>query len=419
MSVPYYADDWLTVFQGDCREVLPTLPEASVDCVVTSPPYWSLRDYSVELSLWGGDPDHDHEWAAQSKSSGGVYLGKTRWQHQHNGRDEAQPGDRRQRPAYRIDGHPEVPAGSLCPCGTWYGALGLEPTPELYVEHLVDVMRAVRRVLSPAGTLWLNLGDCYSGSRQGAGDLLSNNRGNVASRRRDNELVKRSDWAVAGLKPKDLVGIPWRAAFALQADGWWLRSDIIWSKPNPMPESVTDRPTRAHEYLFLLTRSERYVYDALAISEAAIRGHEIRWDPGTNGHGGGVSHAGDGKSTRRFRAGGGQPGNRSGVQPAPQPEDGGLRVTRNKRSVWTVPTRPYPQAHFATFPPALVEPCILAGTPPGGVVLDPFAGTGTVGMVAAAHSRRSILIDLNPDYIAQQLKRNAQTPLGLGAEVLA
>ncbi len=211
---------------------------------------------------------------------------------------------------------------------------------------------------------------------------------------------------IEGLKPKDLVGIPWRVAFALQADGWWLRSDIVWAKPNPMPESVTDRPTKSHEYLFLLTKSERYHYDAAAIAEPCLTGSEAQWDPGTDGLGGGDRKTG--ASTRRFKSGNasrnygddhGRPGSHlaSGV-----PWEG---VTRNKRSVWTVATAPFREAHFATFPPALINPCILAGSVRGDTVLDPFGGAGTTGLVADRRGRNAILIELNPAYAAMAERR--------------
>jgi DNA modification methylase len=326
---PLFADDWLTVFQGDCRTVLEAMAAESVHCVVTSPPYWGLRDY-------GND-----------------------------------------------------------------GQLGLEPTPELYVEHMVAVFREVRRVLRKDGTLWLNLGDSYAGSwgaqsRPNGTDIGSTLEGGsplharqIAAHPKGTMTGSLKD--TPGLKPKDLVGIPWRVAFALQADGWYLRSDIIWAKPNPMPESVTDRPTKSHEYLFLLTKSARYWYNADAVREP---------DKGTD-------HS------------------RIKLTP-PEPSGGllkphmGIRYPegrngngRNLRSVWEVATQPYPGAHFATFPRKLVEPCIKAGCPADGTVLDPFAGSGTTGMVAQALGRKAILIDLNPDYLMQAMARNAQTPLGL------
>lgn len=223
------------------------LRDESIQCVVTSPPYWGLRSYSGEQAfVWGGE-QHAHEWGDSARSGGGKQDAEgKRWQHTGGG----------------VSGHGASPS-STCACGAWYGALGLEPTPELYVEHMVEVFREVRRVLRKDGTLWLNLGDSYL-AQQGSG--FNGNKRNEY--RANNNPVKRPP----GLKPKDLAGIPWMVAFALRADGWYLRSDIIWSKANPMPESVTDRPTKSHEYLFLLAKSPRYFYDADAIREPAEYG---------------------------------------------------------------------------------------------------------------------------------------------------
>lgn len=264
--------------QGDARVVLRTLPEESIHCCITSPPYWGLRDYGVSHSAWGGDPQHRHVWGSEVLVSATNQVDKRRWQHARNGRREQpiekRPGWQRQR----------IPQGRFCSCGAWRGALGLEPTPELYVEHLVEVFREVRRVLKREGTLWLNLGDSYFGSW---GNYGGENRGHGTQR----EITSGSKahqsaydglerfrpptaFSHSSLKPKDLVGIPWRVAFALQADGWYLRSDIIWAKPNPMPESVTDRPTRSHEHIFLLAKAERYYYDPIAIAEPLAKPKE-------------------------------------------------------------------------------------------------------------------------------------------------
>jgi DNA modification methylase len=329
---------------------------------------------------------------------------------------------------------------------------------------MVDVFREVRRVLRNDGTVWLNLGDSYAGGAT-AGSAAALN-GKQGTNRGSHARIGPAPEIPSGLKPKDLVGIPWRVAFALQADGWYLRSDIIWSKPNPMPESVTDRPTKAHEYLFLLAKSARYFYDADAVREAAEYGRR------SNFRGGGAyldQSQGQDNGTKP-----GASSTTSGSDPS---------AGRNLRSVWTIATAPYPGAHFATFPPKLVEPCVKAGTsergvcpdcgapwaretsreegtdgrptlgdrernrggrtdgltklpdgyrvtvtttgwrptcghdgdPVPAVVLDPFAGTGTVGMVAQSLSRRAVLIDLNPDYLVQCLGRNRQVPLGLGS----
>lgn len=308
----------MNIFHGDALTILRSQFAAdSVNCCVTSPPYWGLRDYGVA------------------------------------------------------------------------GQLGLESTPELYVASMVEVFREVRRVLKPDGTLWLNLGDSYA------------------------QTGFRS--APPGLKPKDLVGIPWRVAFALQADGWYLRSDIIWSKPNPMPESVTDRPTKAHEYLFLMSKSERYWYDHEAIKEPAIYADEARYDPGTNGLGGDDRKTGT--TTRRF-ASDKQRGHSRRHAGFNDRWDQMTRTEqcsnfRNKRSVWSIATQPYPEAHFATFPTKLVEPSILAGCPTGGLVLDPFAGSGTVLAVAKQLGRQAVGIELNATYIALAEKRLMQEVLPL------
>jgi DNA modification methylase len=320
---PYYSDAWLTVYQGDCRAVMAAMEPESVHCVVTSPPYWGLRDY--------GDA----------------------------------------------------------------GQLGLEPTPELYVAAMVEVFSAVRRVLRADGTVWLNLGDAYAHPTSGGGgavDVRTDGRKTTPGDQVRGRLGGANTMAL-GLKPKDLVGIPWRVAFALQADGWYLRSDIIWAKPNPMPESVTDRPTKAHEYLFLLSKRSRYFYDAEAVAQGSIRAGDIP--------GGGGGYKGDGVNDAHIRAG--------MAAAALRP----VATTRNLRSVWTIATQPYPGAHFATFPEALVEPCIKAGSPEGGTVLDPFGGSGTTARVANRLSRRAILIDLSTDYLDQAMVRNAQSPMGL------
>jgi DNA modification methylase len=342
----------VTFYTGDCRHVLQSMPEASVNCCVTSPPYWGLRDYG-----------HDRQ-------------------------------------------------------------IGLEQTPEDYVKHLVEVFARVWRVLRSDGTLWVNLGDSYVGSPNGGQCDFSSSGLKRDGRAEDSRLrtlanskeVSRRQPAAGRdtgfLKPKNLVGIPWRVAFALQTSGWYLRSDIIWHKPNPMPESVTDRPTKAHEYLFLLSKSERYHYDVEAIKEPAIAGDNgssflseydiitkenlgqkprkklLSWDE--------RKALGEGPRRGISQNGCSAIGNDSGL--------------RNKRSVWTVPTSPYAEAHFATYPPDLIKPCILAGCPVGGTVLDPFGGSGTTGMVALELGRKAILIELNPEYVKLAEQRCNVTP---------
>ena len=265
--------------------------------------------------------------------------------------------------------------------------IGLEPTPDEYVAKLVEVFREVRRVLRDDGTLWLNLGDSYA--RTGGTDRKVSATAKVGSTR--NTLIQMSDRTsratTYGLKDKDLIGIPWRVAFALQADGWYLRQDVIWHKPNPMPESVRDRFTKAHEYIFLLSKSPRYYFDHEAIKEPSV-------------------YADCGRPSKRkgeFKAKG---------EPLPgQLPFRAITETRNRRSVWTVPTRPYKGAHFATFPRALIEPCILAGSRPGDVVLDPFMGSGTTAQVATDLGRQFIGCEINPKYV--ELHELRRTTIGM------
>jgi len=307
-----------TILLGDCIASMRGLPDQSVHTCVTSPPYFGLRDYGVE------------------------------------------------------------------------GQIGLEATPDAFVARLVEVFREVRRVLRDDGTLWLNLGDSYAAARgvthQPAETLAGGKSGkaadgaNVNRDRHDGYNPTRNAPAI-GLKHKDLIGIPWRVAFALQADGWYLRQDIIWHKPNPMPESVRDRCTKAHEYLFLLSKLDRYYFDAEAIKEQSIHAGRVVKATGADSKN---ANAGFGSDTK-----GGFTTN-----------DTLVGETRNRRSVWTVTTKPYAGAHFATFPPDLIEPCILAGCPAGGTVLDPFGGSGTTAGVAVKHGRKAILCELNPEYAA-------------------
>lgn len=264
------------------------------------------------------------------------------------------------------------------------GQIGLEKTPEEYVDRMVEVFREVRRILRDDGTLWLNLGDCYtSGGRK----TRATDSKNKAREMNVRPIMPN------GLKPKDLVGIPWRVAFALQADGWYLRSDIIWNKPNAMPESVRDRPTKAHEYIFLLSKSPKYYYDADAIREPHTSPQNIKYN----------------KKTRNNQS---WSDSQKGVGNAQRDSFGGVVSNpkgRNKRTVWNVSTRPFKGAHFAVFPPDLIRPCILAGAPEGGVVLDPFFGSGTTGLVAQENGRDWIGVELNPGYIEMARER-----LGIG-----
>lgn len=297
---------------SDAIAGLSTLAPGSINCCITSPPYFGLRDYGI------------------------------------------------------------------------VGQIGLERRPGEYVAKLVAVFRAVRRVLSDDGTLWLNLGDSYN-----AHPNQRKITDQVGLKQRTNRGASGApSRSVIDLKPKDLIGIPWRVAFALQDDGWYLRSDIIWAKPNPMPESVTDRPTKSHEYLFLLSASPHYYYDYESIKEPAS-------DTGrTNGRDGRLEES-------EARPPGSSPRTLKRLDYS--------KTGRNKRSVWSIPTDPYPEAHFATFPRALVDPCVLAGCPEGGTVLDPFMGSGTTGVVALSRNRNFIGIDLNPTYVAMAQGRLAST----------
>lgn len=293
----YWANGIATLYQADARSL--PLPDASVDTVVTSPPYFGLRDYQSP------------------------------------------------------------------------GQIGLEASVEDYVCALVAVFRELWRVLKPQGTAWLNLGDSYNGSGGAGGDYGANGL--------KEGQPKYPGRNVSQLKPKDLIGIPWRVAFALQSDGWYLRSDIVWSKPAPMPESVTDRPTKAHEYVFLLTKQERYYYDSEAIKERS----EWNGESGTKNY---LAWAENGRIDAGMNSSG-----PSGF--------------RNRRSVWEISTRPYAEAHFAVFPEALVEPCVLAGSPKDGTVLDPFAGSGTTLAVAQRLGRHSVGVDISGPYLELARKR--------------
>jgi DNA modification methylase len=330
-----------TILTGDAREVLGTLADESVHCVVTSPPYCGRSDYGTEPTVWGGDAGCEHEWGTKRKTRCGRNDGDrarlSQGSYSGGGDDKYYVGKQASN------------SGQLCRlCGAWRGSLGLEPTPELYVEHLVDVFREVRRVLRRDGTLWLNIGDCYSVASTHKGGGKTGPLDSKASTKaiQGSKSCPFSD----GLKPKDLVGIPWCLAFALRADGWYLRSDIIWAKPNPMPESCRDRPTKAHEYVFLLTKSSRYFWDQEAVREKhanpkwtaeALQG---RWK----------------RSSRNKNA-----PERNDAESVSEGTPYAARINpagRNVRSVWTIPTQPFPEAHFATFPEALPERCIRAGT---------------------------------------------------------
>lgn len=309
------------IYCGDALEVLRSFPEASIDCCVTSPPYWGLRNYGVS------------------------------------------------------------------------GQIGLEKTPTAYVDVLVNVFREVRRVLRNNGTLWLNIGDSYTSG---------NRRTRDPGKSKIHEPYKGGNYGDGiraptpkGLKPKDLVGIPWHVAFALQADGWYLRSDIVWAKPNPVPESVKDRPTRSHEYIFLLSKSKKYYYDRVAVLEPCQSGPSDikKMLEGKPRIGGKAKRNPDRMHAANFYS---KVGRLRSV---------GTPFGRNRRDVWFVATQPFKGAHFAVFPEKLIVPCVLAGCPVLGLVLDPFFGSGTVGVIARTHERHFVGIELNPEYVELASRR--------------
>lgn len=302
-----------TIYCGDSAEILSVWPDECIDCCVTSPPYYGLRDYGIA------------------------------------------------------------------------GQIGLERTPEEYIAKLVKIFRHVRRVMKPTGTLWVNIGDSYAGSGRGAGDTQRNSekqRSNSGSWVGDSHRPYRGD----DIKPKDLIGIPWLLAFALRADGWYLRQDIIWNKLNPMTESVKDRCTKSHEYVFLLSKSPRYYFDSEAIREKAVTSGRI---PTNAPRYGGKKYTATPDKFYRTKSGNAYI----------------YREFRNKRDVWTLPTRPLKEAHFATFPEDLIVPCILAGCPENGIVLDPFMGSGTTSLVAKKLRRQFVGCEINPSYVELAKKR--------------
>ena len=299
-----------TIINGNSLEVLKSLPDDSIDCCVTSPPYYALRDYGCD------------------------------------------------------------------------GQIGLEETPEKYIESLCDVFSEVRRVLTPEGTLWLNIGDSYNGNKVGNTEVVKNKKVSES-----NDFHKKL-WG--GAKPKDLIGIPWMLAFTLRSQGWYLRQDIIWHKPNPMPESVTDRCTKSHEYIFLLSKSQKYYFDYESIMEPCADQERNNFQSGSRANGINKDRNDNdlGERSKTWK-----------------PKTIDNQKVRNKRDVWEVNTKPCKEAHFATYPFELIKPCILAGCPENGIVLDPFMGSGTTAIVARSLNRNYLGVELNPEYIKIAHKR--------------
>jgi DNA modification methylase len=449
---PFLSRDGITIYNGNVLDVLRALPSDSVHCCCTSPPYFGLRDYGLPPSVWGGDPACEHEWGSEQVAAGGSQKqGATS---QRKGRTNIE--DQIKRGASQ---------GQFCQkCSAWMGCYGLEPTPEIYVQHTVEIFREVRRVLRPDGTLWLNIGDTYNHDSKWGGSSSNKNELEQGYARK---AAKERD---SGCKPKDLIGVPWMVAFALRADGWYLRSEIIWAKNSPMPESVEDRPTKAHEQIFVLTRDHenlflltqepQYFYDNVASAE-----------PATSTSGGAcIGKVGsDGPGSRRVSA----------------EENQAIRgSTRNMRSVWHLSSEPYKKAHFAVYPTEIPRRALLAGTSEKGccakcgapwvrqlerkamvvrqseraqerkaargfddartatsgtmveppvthtvgwestcecnapvapcVVLDPFFGSGTTGAVAQELGCRCIGIELNPDYCKLAAERFQQRSFLVG-----
>lgn len=364
---------------ADVLDGLRQIESGMCDTCITSPPYYGLRDYGT--ATWeGGDPECDHVIAeirtglSLAESTASVRGG-----------------------ANKLKEIPKLQAKAICPkCGAARAdkQIGIEETPVQYINRLVEAFREVRRVLKPDGTLWLNIGDSYAGSGKGGQpDMYTENwqpeYSHIGASARRNAVTKYAGdpRVYEGMKNKDLMGIPWMLAFALRADGWWLRQDIIWHKPNAMPESVKDRCTKSHEYIFLLSKSQAYYFDSDAIKEKAVS------KPGKGATGRGTQAyaiaSGKGKNPQQDHSG----------------WCGGNGETRNKRDVWTVATRPYKGAHFAVFPPELIRPCVLAGSRKGGIVLDPFIGSGTTAAVAVEEGRDFIGIDIHPNYAELARKR--------------
>lgn len=396
--VPYVNDSDFQLYVGDVLHVLKQLPDKHVHCIVTSPPYWGLRDYGT--ATWeGGDSSCNHLMAVGGAGKSTLGTGTA---------EAARKSQETQRTPYREK-------CGRCGAVRVDQQIGLEATPQEYVAKMVEIFGEARRVLRDDGTLWLNLGDTYAsnwglGAKRdsswwstGSGEQEGKGWGEVPTALPPNQFRA----AGKGLKVKDLVAIPWETALALRDDGWYLRRDIIWSKPNPMPESCQDRCTTSHEYIFMFAKKQRYYYDIDSIREPYhYDGRKVTTVQGKEGsaqHRNGERWPGIGSAAARKATGVG------GHDESEPMEING--IGRNKRSVWEVTTKSYPEAHFATFPEELIEPCIKAGCPPAGTVLDPFMGSGTTAVVARRLGRKAIGIELNPEYAELCARRTRQLSL--------
>jgi DNA modification methylase len=358
-------DPDFTLYVGDARDVLPRLPSGTVDCVVSSPPFYGLRDYGT--GQWeGGDQDCDHDQRRRERDP--------------DSKQATNSGSSR-------DGVAGNASCRKCGARRVDRQIGLEASPDEWVASLVGVFRECRRILKPAGVMWVECGDSYAGSGPNTNAGFNERYGHGAGdRKQELQSASKSAAMPNGSKPKDLLGQPWMLAFALRADGWYLRQCVIWHKSNAMPESVRDRCTTAHSYVFLLSKSPRYWFDADAISEPVSE----------NAH-------------QRYTVAQDTPKGRDGCKPNTWAN--GSVSEKNARSVWTIPTSGYPDAHFATFPEALVERMLKAGCPEGGTVLDPFMGSGTTALVARRLGRKAIGVELSPAYAAMAARRTDQLSL--------